>query len=156
MTCDTWNDLLSQLICCHWAAAPASKSQGIQKLACIFFKSSFWSSDLFVTEKQNMCVLCNPHEEFVFSLLGSRFFRVYLSRSPLSCSSTSSVAMACDEQLAAMLAACLSHISAFLSGVVSVRCSASLLAAAWYTAAKAEECGLQWVLTFTFAACPNW
>lgn len=58
-----------------------------------------------------MRVLCIPHEEFVFSLLGSRFFRVYLSRSPLSYSSTSSVAMTRDEQLAAMLTACLSHIS---------------------------------------------
>lgn len=31
-----------------------------------------------------------------------------------------------------------------------------LLVGAWYAAAKAEECVLQWVLTFTFAACPNW
>lgn len=117
-------DLLSLSPC------PSLKKSRHLKLAfnfriyCCIFVANQRSHDLFITGKQNMRVLCEPDEEFVFRFFGSRFFRASLSRSLLTCFSSSSVAMARDEQLAAMLTACLSHISAYLSWVVSVRCSA--------------------------------
>lgn len=152
------------------SSCPCLKKSIHLKLAFnVFIVAFLWqirSNDLLLLEN-TMFVVCGSRMRSLFCDSLEADFSLFLCLATcLSCFSSSGVTA--NSWWTARCHAdglLITHICIFVLGRLSAapflwllpwRNETCLLAGAGYAAAKAEECVLQWVLTFTFAACPNW